>query len=120
MTSSNLPGPETLLSVRGLKTYFFADEGTTRAVDGVSFDVPAGRTLGVVGESGCGKSITARSLLGLIPPPGKVLEGEILLKRDDGWVDLAKLPPDGPEIRQVRGGDIGLVFQEPMSSFSPV
>ena len=129
MTSSYLPEPDvvgppqddtTLLSVRGLRTYFFADEGTTRAVDGVSFDVTTGRTLGVVGESGCGKSITARSLLGLIPPPGRVLDGEILLRRDSGWVDLAKLPPNGPEIRQVRGGDIGLVFQEPMSSFSPV
>jgi peptide/nickel transport system ATP-binding protein len=114
---------DTLLSVRDLKTYFFADEGTTRAVDGVSFDVSAGRTLGVVGESGCGKSITARSLLGLVAPPGRIIEGEILLRRDEpdgGWVDLAKLAPDGPEMRRVRGGDIGLVFQEPMSSFSPV
>jgi peptide/nickel transport system ATP-binding protein len=131
MTSSHLPDPETmaparddiLVSVRNLKTHFFADEGVTRAVDGVSFDVSAGRTLGVVGESGCGKSITARSLLGIVSPPGRIIEGEILLRRDDpdgGWVDLAKLPPDGPEIRRVRGGDIGLVFQEPMSSFSPV
>jgi peptide/nickel transport system ATP-binding protein len=110
----------TLLSVRDLKTYFLADEGTTRAVDGVSFDMSAGKTLGVVGETGCGKSITARSLLGIISPPGKVLEGEILLRRDNGWVDLAKLPVNGPEMREVRGGDIGLVFQEPMSSFSPV
>jgi peptide/nickel transport system ATP-binding protein len=129
MTSRYLSEPEViglpqddnmLLSVRGLKTHFFADEGTTRAVDGVSFDVSAGTTLGVVGESGCGKSITARSLLGIIGPPGRIVEGEILLRRGSGWVDLAKLPPDGPEIRQVRGGDIGLVFQEPMSSFSPV
>jgi peptide/nickel transport system ATP-binding protein len=129
MTSSHLaeadvvepPQDETtLLSVRGLKTHFLADEGVTRAVDGVSFDVSAGKTLGVVGESGCGKSITARSLLGIISPPGKIIAGEMLLRRDDGWVDLAKLPPDGPEIRKVRGGDIGLVFQEPMSSFSPV
>jgi peptide/nickel transport system ATP-binding protein len=129
MTYSYLPqsdviGPPeddtTLLSVRGLKTYFYADEGTTRAVDGVSFDVAAGRTLGVVGESGCGKSITARSLLGIVSPPGRIIEGEILLRRDTGWVDLAKLPPNGPELREVRGGDIGMVFQEPMSSFSPV
>jgi peptide/nickel transport system ATP-binding protein len=129
MTSSYLSEPDTigppqdadtLLSVRGLKTHFFADEGTTRAVDGVSFDVTAGRTLGVVGESGCGKSITARSLLGIISPPGRIVEGEILLRRGDDWVDLAQLPTDGPEMRQIRGGDIGLVFQEPMSSFSPV
>jgi peptide/nickel transport system ATP-binding protein len=132
MTSSHLSESETigtpedentLLSVRNLRTYFFADEGTTRAVDGVSFDVSAGRTLGVVGESGCGKSITARSLLGLVAPPGRIISGEILLRRagpDGGWVDLARLPPGGPEMRRVRGGDIGLVFQEPMSSFSPV
>src|SRR6476469_8151597 len=132
MTSRHLPEPAsvapvpddtTLVSVRNLKTHFLADEGTTRAVDGVSFDVSAGRTLGVVGESGCGKSITARSLLGIVSPPGRILAGEILLRREGpegGWVDLVKLPPDGPEIRRVRGGDIGLVFQEPMSSFSPV
>jgi oligopeptide/dipeptide ABC transporter ATP-binding protein len=129
MTSSDLAVAElaqplqdetALLSVRDLKTYFLADEGTTRAVDGVSFDMSAGKTLGVVGETGCGKSITARSLLGIISPPGKILDGEILLRRDSGWVDLAKLPVDGPEMREVRGGDIGLVFQEPMSSFSPV
>ncbi|HEU5475929.1 MAG TPA: ABC transporter ATP-binding protein [Actinophytocola sp.] len=106
--------------MRNLKTHFLADEGTTRAVDGVSFDVSAGKTLGVVGETGCGKSITARSLLGIVSPPGKIIEGEILLRRDEGWVDLAKLPTNGPQLRQVRGGDIGLVFQEPMSSFSPV
>jgi peptide/nickel transport system ATP-binding protein len=111
---------DVLLSVRDLRTHFLGDEGTTRAVDGVSFDVTAGRTLGVVGESGCGKSITARSLLGIISPPGRIISGEILLRRDDQWVDLAKLPPGGPEIRRVRGGDIGLVFQEPMSAFSPV
>ncbi|HEV2783086.1 MAG TPA: ABC transporter ATP-binding protein [Actinophytocola sp.] len=129
MTSSNVAARElisppqdetTLLSVRDLKTHFFADEGTTRAVDGVSFDMAAGKTLGVVGETGCGKSITARSLLGIISPPGRIIEGEMLLRRDSGWVDLAKLPPNGPEMREVRGGDIGLVFQEPMSSFSPV
>jgi peptide/nickel transport system ATP-binding protein len=109
-----------VLSVRGLKTHFVTDEGTTRAVDGVSFTMTAGKTLGVVGETGCGKSITARSLLRIVESPGRVVEGEIRLKRDDGWVDLADLPANGPELRQVRGGDIGLVFQEPMSSFSPV
>src|SRR3954453_15750017 len=111
---------EVLLSVRDLRTHFLGDEGTTRAVDGVSFAVPVGRPLGVVGESGCGKSITARSLLGIISPPGRILSGEILLRRDDQWAHLAKLPPGGPEIRRVRGGDIGLVFQEPMSAFTPV
>ncbi len=118
---SMVPDDDTLLSVRGLRTHFVTDEGTTRAVDGVSFDLAAGRTLGVVGETGCGKSITARSLLGIIDPPGRVLEGEMLLRGEDGgWVDLAKLPRHGPQLRKIRGGDIGLVFQEPMSSFSPV
>jgi oligopeptide/dipeptide ABC transporter ATP-binding protein len=110
----------TLLAVRGLKTHFVDDEGTTRAVDGVSFTMSAGKTLGVVGETGCGKSITARSLLGIVDPPGRIVAGEIRLRRADGWVDLAALPANGPEMREVRGGDIGLVFQEPMSSFSPV
>jgi oligopeptide/dipeptide ABC transporter ATP-binding protein len=109
-----------LLSVRHLRTHFVADEGTTRAVDGVSFDIHAERTLGIVGETGCGKSVTARSILGIVDPPGRIVEGEVLLKRDDGWVDLAQLPEKGKEIRSVRGGDIALVFQEPMTSFSPV
>ena len=109
-----------LLSVRNLKTYFAADEGTTRAVDGVSFDVYVGRTLGVVGETGCGKSVTARSILRIVDKPGRIVDGEILLRRNGGWVDLATLDPRGREIRAVRGGEIGLVFQEPMASFSPV
>jgi peptide/nickel transport system ATP-binding protein len=119
-SSPMLEDAATVLSVRGLKTHFFADEGTTRAVDGVSFTMSAGKTLGVVGETGCGKSITARSLLGIVDPPGRIVEGEVRLRRDQGWVDLTTLPANGPEMREVRGGDIGLVFQEPMSSFSPV
>ena len=109
-----------LLSVRGLKTYFALDEGTVRAVDGVSFDVRPGRTLGIVGESGCGKSITARSLLGIVDRPGRIVAGEAWLRRRDAsdLVDLAALPSDGPEMRAVRGREIALVFQEPMASFS--
>ena len=109
-----------LISVRDLKTYFVSDEGTTRAVDGASFDVHAGRTLGVVGETGCGKSVTARSILRIIEQPGRIVGGEILLRRGDAVVDLAKLHPDGREMREIRGGEIGLVFQEPLTSFSPV
>jgi peptide/nickel transport system ATP-binding protein len=109
-----------LLSVRNLRTHFTAEEGTTRAVDGVSFDVYAGRTLGVVGETGCGKSVTARSILRIVDRPGRITDGEILLRRGEEWVDLASLPASGEEIRAVRGGEIGLVFQEPMASFSPV
>ena len=109
-----------LLSVRNLRTHFLGDEGVTRAVDGVSFDVDAGRTLGIVGETGCGKSVTARSILRIVERPGRIVEGEIRLRRDGGWLDLAALPEKAPELRAVRGGEIGLVFQEPMASFSPV
>jgi oligopeptide/dipeptide ABC transporter ATP-binding protein len=109
-----------LVSVRDLQTHFVADEGTTRAVDGASFDVRPAKTLGIVGETGCGKSVTARSILRIVERPGRIVGGEILLRRDKGVVDLAKLDPDGREIREIRGGEIGLIFQEPMTSFSPV
>src|ERR671932_1097729 len=111
---------QALLSVRELKTYFFADEGVTKAVDGASFDVRPGKTLGIVGESGCGKSVTARSILRIVERPGRIVSGEIVLDRDGQQVDLVQLPPDGREMRSIRGGEIGLVFQEPMTSFSPV
>ena len=117
---------EPLLSVRDLRTYFYQDEGLVRAVDGVSFDVAAGGTLGVVGESGCGKSVTARSILRIVDRPGRIVEGEIRFRRrpTNGAaaevVDLAKLEPNGAEMRAIRGAEIALIFQEPMSSFSPV
>jgi peptide/nickel transport system ATP-binding protein len=115
-----------LLSVRGLKTYFAQDEGTVKAVDGVSFDVAPGATLGIVGESGCGKSITARSILRIVDRPGRIVEGEIHFRRpssrggDGQVVDLTKLEPNGALMRAIRGAEIALIFQEPMSSFSPV
>jgi peptide/nickel transport system ATP-binding protein len=115
---------EPLLSVRNLKTYFAQDEGTVRAVDGVSFDLAVGSTLGVVGESGCGKSVTARSILRIVDRPGRVVEGEIWFRRTgpgaSAVVDLATLAANGPEMRAIRGAEIALIFQEPMSSFSPV
>jgi peptide/nickel transport system ATP-binding protein len=119
---------ETLLSVRNLKTYFPQDEGTVKAVDGVSFDLYPGGTLGVVGESGCGKSVTARSILGIVDRPGRIVDGEIHFRRragdgmaeGDRTVDLTKLAPNGPDMRAIRGAEIALIFQEPMSSFSPV
>jgi peptide/nickel transport system ATP-binding protein len=112
---------EPILRVRDLRTYFFQDEGTVKAVDGASFDVHPGRTLGIVGESGCGKSVTARSILRIVERPGRIVSGEIWLRHDGaGETDLARLDPTGGEMRQIRGGDIGLVFQEPMTSFSPV
>lgn len=94
-----------------------------RAVDGVNFDVYAGRTLGIVGESGCGKSVTARSILRIVEKPGRIVRGSIHLHPPHGQGasrDLVKLAADGPEMRAIQGGDIALVFQEPMTSFSPV
>jgi len=119
--------PRPLLSVRNLKTYFPLDEGTVRAVDGVSFDLNSSQTIGIVGESGCGKSVTARSILGILDRPGRIEDGEILFSRpnSDGdgpgeTVDLVQLDPNGAEMRSIRGGEIAYVFQEPMTSFSPV
>jgi peptide/nickel transport system ATP-binding protein len=117
-----------LLSVRNLKTYFLQDEGTVKAVDGASFELYLGQTLGIVGESGCGKSMTARSILRIIDRPGRIVAGEILFRRRktqdgagaDEVIDLARLDPNGAEMRAIRGAEIALVFQEPMSSFSPV
>src|SRR5258705_7772395 len=111
----------TLLSGRDLKPYFLQDEGTVKAVDGVSFDIYPGGRLGIVGESGCGKSVTARSILGIVDRPGRIVDGEIRFRRQSAAdvagggpvVDLAKLPPNGPEIRAIRGAEIALIFQEP-------
>lgn len=104
-----------LLEVKDLKTYFFTDEGVVKAVDGVSYDVREGETLGLVGESGCGKTVSALSILQLIPsPPGKIISGEILFDGND----LLKAGED--EIRHIRGNRIAMVFQEPMTSLNPV
>lgn len=118
---SPVTGTQPLLAVRDLKTYFFTDEGTVKAVDGASFDVYPGRTLGIVGESGCGKSITAKSILQIVDKPGRIEYGQVIYSPDgDEGQDLLKMKPNGPEIRSVRGGEISMVFQEPMTSFSPV
>ena len=110
---------EPILEVKDLKTYFTQDEGVVRAVDGASFALQPGKTLGIVGESGCGKSVTARSILRIVERPGKIEGGEIWLRREDGSrIDLTRLDPQGIEMRSIRGGEIGLVFQEPMTSFS--
>ena len=104
-----------LLSVRNLKTYFYTDDGVVPAVDGVSFDLDKGGTLGIVGESGCGKSVTSLSIMGLIPrPPGKIVSGEIYFEGRD----LLKLSE--PQMRKVRGNEISMIFQEPMTSLNPV
>ncbi len=112
---------EPLLEVKGLKTHFLLDEGTVRAVDGVDITVPRGTTLGVVGESGCGKSVTAFSILQLVQKPGQILEGEILLHgthHTPDVVDVAALPYESEQLRQIRGQDIAMIFQEPMTSMS--
>jgi peptide/nickel transport system ATP-binding protein len=106
---------ERLLDVKNLKTYFFTDEGVVRAVDGVDLHIDKGETLGVVGESGCGKSVTALSVMKLIPqPPGKIVEGQILYS----GADLATLPAN--RMRKIRGKEISMIFQEPMTSLNPV
>ena len=111
---------DTLIDVRGLKTHFFTDEGVVKSVDDVSFSIREGETLCVVGESGCGKSVTARSLLQIVGPPGRVVAGELMLRQGDNTVDLAKLDPRGEKIRKIRGKEIAMIFQEPMSALSPV
>lgn len=115
---------ERLLEVDDLRTYFFLDEGVVKALDGVSFAIGRGRTLGVVGESGCGKSVTALSILRLLGHRGRIVSGSIRLYGDEfgppGHVDLAKLSPTGTEMRAIRGEDIAIIFQEPMTSFCPV
>jgi oligopeptide transport system ATP-binding protein len=105
---------ENLLEVRNLSTHFFTADGVVHAVDDVSFELGYGETLGLVGESGCGKSVTALSLTRLVPnPPGKIVAGEILFE----GVDLLKLSAD--EMRRLRGKDIGFIFQDPLSSLNP-
>ena len=109
-----------VLSIRNLRTYFFLDEGTVRAVDGVNLEIPKGKTIGIVGESGCGKSVSAFSTLRLVSTPGKIVEGEIILHREDGDVVLTDLDEEGEQIRSIRGKEISMIFQEPMTSLNPV
>jgi oligopeptide/dipeptide ABC transporter ATP-binding protein len=117
---------EKLLEVEGLKTYFFLKEGTVRAVEGADFSIDKGGTVGIVGESGCGKSVAAFSILQLVDPPGRVVGGSIKWHRStpeggkENVVDLAALHPRSREIRTVRGGEISMIFQEPMVSLGPV
>jgi len=118
-----------LTEIKNLRTYFAMAEGVVRAVDGVDLTIKRGRTLGVVGESGCGKSVTALSLMRLVTPPGRIVEGEILYHRaieSEGQssaeevLDLASLDPNGKEMRSIRGNEISMVFQEPMTAMIPV
>ena len=110
-----------VIEVRDLKTHFFTDEGVVRAVDGVNLELRQGKVLAIVGESGCGKSVTAFSILQLISPPGRLVGGQVVYRRKDGeTVDLAALAHDSRLLKSIRGNDIAMIFQEPMLAFSPV
>ena len=112
-----------LLRVEKLRTYFSSREGVLRAVDGVDFEIGEGETVGIAGESGCGKSVTAQSIMRLVPANGRIVSGRILLnskKSGNGILDLTELDPEGSQIRKIRGAEISMIFQEPMTSFSPV
>src|SRR5947209_2995208 len=114
------PAMAELLKVDNLTTRFFTRAGVVNAVDGVSFEVRAGETLGIVGESGCGKSVTALSLMRLVPsPPGRITDGSVLLQAGEGLpLDLVKA--DESEMREIRGNKISMIFQDPMTSLNPV
>ncbi|MBE0503436.1 MAG: ABC transporter ATP-binding protein [Desulfuromonadales bacterium] len=103
-----------LLTVSSLKTYFFTPRGLIKAIGGIDFSIAAGRTLALVGESGCGKSMTALSILRLVPEPGRIVDGKIVFSGED----LLRLPTT--EMRRIRGNQIGMIFQEPMTSLNPV
>jgi len=109
-----------ILEIKNLQTHFELDEGTVKAVDGVDFTVGRGITLGIVGESGCGKSVTAMSILKIVDAPGKIVGGEIILRNNGNVTDLVALPEHSQEMRNIRGNEIAMVFQEPMNSLSPV
>ena len=120
---------EPLVEVKDLRVEFDVRAGIVKAVDGLNLTIHRGRTLGVIGESGCGKSMTARAILNMIPKPGKITNGKIIYHRRvqnnghgqmDDVVELTQLDPDGKTIREIRGGEIGMIFQEPMSSLTPV
>ncbi|CAI8007544.1 Dipeptide transport ATP-binding protein DppD [Geodia barretti] len=109
---SKATAKDAILSVRGLETHFFTDEGVVRAVDGVDFDIQPGSTMGIVGESGCGKSITAKSILQIVEAPGRIINGEI------NYNPRPAASSNSAEMRSIRGGEISMIFQEPMTSFS--
>jgi peptide/nickel transport system ATP-binding protein len=128
------PTSSPLLEVKNLHVQFKLDEGTVYAVNGVSFEIPRGKTLGVVGESGCGKSVTARAIMRIVRPPGRIVDGSIVYRPPDtdntslngsippaqSEIELTRLNDKGKAIRQIRGDEIAMIFQEPMTSLSPV
>ncbi len=117
--TTQMHDPKNAVEFDNLHTYFFTDAGTVKSVDGVTFEVPIGKTVGVVGESGCGKSVTSLSLMQLLQrPQGQVVEGEIRLNLGDTAIDVAKTPD--AKMRQLRGNFVSMIFQEPMTALNPV
>ena len=117
--TTQMKNPENAVEFDDLHTYFFTDAGTVKSVDGVSFEVPIGKTVGVVGESGCGKSVTSLSLMQLLQRPhGQILSGEIRLNLGDKVYDIAKTPQEA--MQKIRGNEVSMIFQEPMTSLNPV
>ncbi|MBR4290743.1 MAG: ABC transporter ATP-binding protein [Oscillospiraceae bacterium] len=117
--TTQMKNPENAVEFDNLHTYFYTDAGTVKAVDGVSFEVPIGKTVGVVGESGCGKSVTSLSLMQLLQrPQGQIVDGEIRLNLGDKAIDIAKTPD--LKMQQLRGNYISMIFQEPMTALNPV
>jgi oligopeptide/dipeptide ABC transporter ATP-binding protein len=115
------PDSELLIEIKNLNVTFPLDEGVVTAVEDVSFELHKGEVLGVVGESGCGKSVTAQAIMRIIPSPGQIQAGKILLHRPGGEItDIARLKATGKEMRHIRGKEVAMIFQEPMSSFSPI
>ena len=111
--------PDNVVEFDNVHTYFYTDIGTVKAVDGVTFDIPKGKTVGVVGESGCGKSVTALSLMQLVQrPQGQTVEGEIRFNGESMVYDIVKTPTD--QMEKIRGAQISMIFQEPMTSLNPV
>ena len=116
---TTMKNPENVVEFDNLHTYFFTDIGTVKAVDGVSFDVPIGKTVGIVGESGCGKSVTSMSLMQLVQrPTGQTVKGEMRLNLGDKAYDVAQMPLEA--MQKIRGNVISMIFQEPMTSLNPV
>ncbi len=111
---------DSILTINQLHTHFFLDEGTVQAVNGVDLHLPRGKTLCIVGESGCGKSITAFSIMRMVSTPGKIIAGDITLHRPNENITLTDLDEDSSIMRAIRGRDIAMIFQEPMTSLSPV
>ena len=111
---------ELALSVKNLKTFFYTNKRCNKAVNGVSFDIKKGKTLGVVGESGCGKSVTASTIMQLLPRLSRIEEGSVTYYSEKGEVRIDQLERDGPEMRSIRGEEIAMIFQDPMTALNPV